>query len=706
MWRFGPGVFVGILILFVTRSFTTKEVFIGIFLMFVIWDLLSGLSQKIAYLRQVISRNRSRRDIWNTIYSILSAALVIGISLVKNWPWLSPFFVWVFLAVTLGRFRTPSTGARFAIALGALGAGAVAYQLALSVRANLWWMLADDYQLFETRSWSLIEFGPRTEAVASARDGLQALAYHHGAFFLTGLVDFVTQSDQYRALTRLTPVLLAIVLVASVISLLWELSKWIGVVQAHVSLAAVGCFLLLLPISPGMFSDYVGVVAIVSSAAIACRAASRPDTFLRALLCAAAIPATALSKAPFLYASAIVLVVVILSTHGMKSKSFVGVVIACIAVVLLLRTASPLGGDLRFSPFNSYSLFELAEGSSLLRVLALAAVLAPVSLGSLVCVWMLVRSRDRGVAGLFLGLLLTILVGYGSRFLVGGRIETIRYMWQPALVATALALSFALIPGLLVKLRVLVPLRVVTLGVLLSVLFLVLTQLFVPNLNSGSVVAKLLRVLRSPDFLQLIVAASCGLILGLRQLLRVLRNEKGLISDVSIVSVLLSAGMVVGLFSQSTFHFQEIREGHSGATDAERSHWVGTPNLKEVSRYLREETDKSSLIAVTLCEYLSEGCPSEDFRFAAYSERKFLSLGGSWILYYSTDDPAALDALGSSVTGSVDLDRLTAFWRSRGVDYGVIDKALVPAPIALETVSKTEEVFSNSDYRILKLISD
>jgi len=366
--------------------------------------------------------------------------------------------------------------------------------------------------------------------------------------------------------------------------------------------------------------------------------------------------------------------------------------------VFWFLSTSPSSSDFRLEPFSENSISEFAFGSVAWRLIAILVVLAPLAPGLVLGVWLWSKRTSPPSRALLHGLAATLTVGFVSRFLIGGRIETIRYNWEPAVFASSLVVALAIMAAWHQPdwRRRHPAIAVFTATIFVSALGL--SQLL-PNLDSGSDIAKLLRILRRPDF---VLMSGIFIVLVAMVVGRYRGNPQSSTRHWSI-RVLICLIPIVAAVNQVPGFTESYSEARSGKTDSQRRQYLASQEVIEVGNYLRETTESDSLVAVTICDYEAGGC-STDYSLAAYSQRRFHSLGGSFVLYWNRDDLVSADATGSVVTASNPLPRVISYWRSRGVDYGVIDFDVIPEPDrALLEGESMNVIFENNRFAVLDL---
>ena len=698
LWRLGPGVLMGLFVLFVVRSFSTRPLFLALFIALGCIEVFSVFKSALKIWSQ------SQRLGWTGRRSIELAqntcwvAAVLGIGLFKSWDWILPIVISLLLCgFSLGQ-KERSLLRRATLSVAVLVGTVALAGLAFSLRAQLWWMDRNDNQWFEAISFSLVHRGPATDIIASARDGASAAAYHHLAFFLTGLIDLGVRGTTYQTLTRYTPVILALITVASTIVFLLSAPRFVTNRINSSTLAAVGCVFLIVPIGVAEFSNFLGLAAMISSAAVICVIGRTSDKWSSAFVIGLMIPVTAFSKATSLYGPLLLVTVLVLFSVRRRIKTALAVLIATLAVVGFLRWGSPAVGDFNIALFMPPQLGELSHGHIFWRFVSLFVLLAPLTPGFALGAWLLSQKKLSEIRPLVYGLFAVMAAGYASQFLTGGQIVAIRYLWEPATFANALLVGLAVVTLWRQPLHVRRPPTVVIASVAVFVVVLAISQML-PDLNSVSAVAKLLRILSRPSF----VLFAAVVVVALISLFIKRRNGLSTGSNRWRVVLLTSLVPLVAAIEAFPSFVESYREARNGTTVLQREPWLGSKDVLEVSHFLQDSTPSESLVAVTLCEYLTQDC-TDDYSLAAYSRRRFLSLGGGFVLYWQQDGLPVADATNSVLSASNSITEVISYWHSRGVNYGVIDKTyLAIGDVDAVRLLEEEILFENNRYQVLQL---
>lgn len=637
LWILGPALAIGLIVLFLIRAITSRTVFLIITLLvgaICVNVFMLGIKQRWSQLKEV------KREFESGATSIALTISVVGLPLAKLYPW-----VWPVIVVGLALSTIPNIYSLKSLwATHRIGFDVVALSLTAllshGLRSNLWWMNADDNQLFEAMSHGQFEWGPRVNVIQASGSGLQALAYHHLAYFLTGLFDFVAVSDPYLALTRVAPIVISISLTAS-IQLLISLVSHVTRMQDTLIFLLAGLFQLLNPVVTPL-SNFLGCVALVSAICIFLQTRSEPSTPRMYLAMALSFAAVAFSKVTYLYAAFVVCLCLILIERTACLRRALAVIVPTVALVTFFSAFSAASSDFHIDWFSENSLSEHSYGGLAAKVLAIVVVIAPACVGVYAAVRLLSAQYRIEVRSVALGSLCVVMLGVIARVLVGGRIETIRYLWEPALIMANLSFVLWLLCEFdLVRQRVVFKSWMYSVSVAacvaVSLLQGYLFPFLFPDIASGSLAAKTLRFLRSSDLP--IFLLSIGLFISWR-----ISKRRNISSKHPAVSAwnrlaamvpLLVTSVVIGSFVASIAPSinESFSEARSGQEIVERLGWLGDQPTIQLAQYLAKNNKPDDLTAVSLCDADLPSC-SHDYVLAGLSRNRFFSLGGSAVLVW------------------------------------------------------------------------
>lgn len=569
---------------------------------------------------------------------------------------------------------------------------------------SLWWLNADDDVFFEGVAHNLIEFGPDANPIAVAADGLPSVAYHHLSYFFAGLLEVVSGSQDFLSLTRTSVFLLSMSLSATLILAVQQVAMMSHAKMVTVRSTALACLVVFFSplMSPGPLSNFLGNLSILVALVLGLEIRSRSPRLALATVSISIISAAMFSKATAFYAVfLLVFMCALASTLTRRIVTFS--LIGGLALMLFLFSRAPSRSDLALSWFNPDSLGELAAGGGPHRVLALASVLAPLILGLLAAVLLVFQPIYLALRLAGYALLLVMLIGYITRFTVGGRIETIRYWWEPAplaasvMVAVWLAASHGELPNRFI-------LGIASLAVVLAGVWYFFLPRVIPNLNSGSIVAKFLRLLLSPDAIPLATGLAVSL-LAVGGLHKVSNQHLAIaISRQSMAAVLIIGGMAgAGALRLTQSIAEEMRDISADPLQVEKNAWFGSPDLQEIGSFIKLRTPSDSLLALTLCNPSRDTCPNQ-YEIATFSERRFLSLGGTFFTSWNQEEHVLADYSLSTEIATRAPSEVAGALRRRGVDLLVVDNRFVPSGWG-QVMSRSgfDQVFINDGFSLLAL---
>lgn len=673
----GPGVIVGSILLFGLRTVFPKNWFLAAALLVCLTTIAIELRELSRSFRGggTSPREFLSRDF---VQMTLTLFFLTGIPLIRLWPWTTPMVISSAIAAFV--FRTLKTTDFLGSVTRLTAISLLAFSVVLSqqIRSDLWWMGADDNQFFEALSHSLLEWGPQEQTISIAGSGGAHVAYHHLAYFLSGLVDVLVRGETYMVLTRVMPVMVSTCLVASLVLVIHELCARVSptkILDESRATLAVSYVLALSVASP--LSNFLGLSVLVCVVLLSRYIVDSQRWSVRLPLVFLILTALVFSKAPYLYAAVVILVIG--AVFGLV-KSWAVVIFTAISstALLLFFSLSQASSGFRIDPFNAASVFELSEGRGT-KLLALISVSAPLALGLVAGLAAMDWRGSRRVRTFVLSSLIVVVLGAISRLVVGGRIETIRYLFEPAVLFASLLVAVWYVND---GERLRRGTQNVSVGIALGVaaVWLLVIPEVVPNLNSGSTSAKLLRMIRDPNFAQVVFVAIGVVLFAIRHLTGYVRREpQGY--DWSLENWIrqkllfpVAVGVTIATFLPGLV--QSVSESRSGIQDAQRLTYIGSAEQVALAHVIKERTASNDLIAVSLCDSRVKNCPT-DYVLAAYSKRRFLSLGGSFVLFWGGNIQETLDYETSVRIPDVPIKDTLSDLRYRGVGYLVIDKTVV-----------------------------
>jgi len=168
--------------------------------------------------RQIRNDQRIVASIQESKFDLTDLLAILVISflyLAHDFTWYISLFVsglFVMIAVNLrNNFKTSTLYTRAIIALTALSTAALLAGIRL--RPPFWWINSDDYQLFGSLQISLARYGPRDHLGAT---GISVTSYHFLPYVWTGLLERLSSAPTWVILTRVSPIVVSIILSAIV----------------------------------------------------------------------------------------------------------------------------------------------------------------------------------------------------------------------------------------------------------------------------------------------------------------------------------------------------------------------------------------------------------------------------------------------------------------------------------------------------------
>lgn len=704
----GPGLSLGLYLLFFLRAILTKT----LFEMFLILSAFSFLFIGIMLIRRKRSHLSLKLsfqviDIWK-IFALTS---LIGMILHSEWWWNAPVVIGTGVVAALYYPRESSTKQFLtllssAVLLVACVVGSVA------LRSSTWWVSSsnDDDPFFESISHSLVSNGPLVNPTTAAHNGFTAAAYHHLAYFFTGLLDLGTSGESFVALSRIAPVFIAISTLCSLLLFLETLSGWVlrSEVSGQIQIIACTVFCLVVRISHPL-SDFLAVGALVGAIAIIPIVNLIPNVLKMSLMVLLIFGAVAFSKGLNIW-----LVVLVFSVHSLfKMRSWMKAAIPIFVGVLYVgffSLNSSAASSYRIAFLDPISVSEHAFGGFGSRLLAIIYVLMPYGLGFTALALLISRHRkSRDVLSLACVFALVMFAGVSILVLISGEnFRTMSYLVRPAGVVSVLSVVTCLYANqsnLLTRGRTLTAMLT---GLIVFVLWSFIIPAVVPNLNSGSNYAKFLRIVRDSQFVGILALA--GLILSM---LWRRASDNYLVRGLNLVSfrrwsgslTLVAIAVSVGLMSTVTRFEERLADTRSGYESSLNAGVLGTASQREVAAKLAALSATSSVAAYSgnCLDPVRDNC-FRPFLFSAYSRRQFLFLYGfqkNWgFANYKEKQDAELSLNMLALSGGDAIAKL----RMRKVSFVIIESSRTSEVWIKEAKdAMASVVFSNSDFLLLEI---
>jgi hypothetical protein len=376
-------------------------------------------------------------------------------------------------------------------------------------------------------------------------------------------------------------------------------------------------------------SDFLAFGALVGAIAIIPLVNLIPNVLKTFGLILLVFGAVTFSKIPSIW-----VVVLIFSLRSLfETRSWMRTAIPILVgvfYIVLFRLISLPGGSYRIAFLDPYSVGEHAVGGLASRVLAIIYVLMPYGLGFTALALVISRHRkNRDVLSVAFAFILIMLTGVFILILVGGYdSRAMSYLSRPAGVVFGLSVVTCLYAdqsNFRTHRRIFA--AVIT-GFIIFLLWLIVIPGVIPNLNAGSGYAKMLRIVRDPQFVGILALAgfSLGILWRFAATKQVLQSWNPTFIRKSFSSLILVAGAIsVGLILIVTRFEERLADTRSGYESSLNARVLGTASQREVAEKLTALSTYSSVIAYSgdCLDPVLENC-FRPLLFAAYSRRQFL----------------------------------------------------------------------------------
>jgi hypothetical protein len=666
-WIAGPCLGIGALLLLCLRVVVSKEVFIFLFftipvLFFIKWF---GVRRAMPRPPSVLDREKL------LIVEYLLLTGLIGIGLQRYWIMASAVSI---IAISLGIFlavansQTLKSAWLFLVPLFLTIFFLAIWRLRGSLPST-WWMDAEqipaDESYLEALSNGLLEFGPLVNPVYSSLNGAGAAAYHHLAYLLIGIINYLASPQAYLTQILIVPVVFTISILANLILFLKRYlltpnsNSDLGIM--HLLGVAACLSALRLGSHP---SHFLGVSAIASSLVLVGVAISNDSNWRSSILVGVSMWVVAFSKGPWVIAPLAISSVCVLG--NLRSRWRVGVVsiTSFLLITTFFSTASSEATALRFQFWASSNMTSAFDFSIYnLKVFTFKLVL-PVGLGLMTAVVLLIF-RCAHLQHFALSLTVVIVGGILSQILLTSDYEdAYSGFFRPASIAAAILLLLLAIVTASVydsnKPRFLLAFT----G--FGVIYWVLSRTSLPGISQ-------------PGAPLVFTTGLWGIGILLTMCLKSLKGEPPSIKVTRKWLAIL--GTLLLLFSAVTVtsgYLERVKGLESVNKNRDSRNWLGDSQMREMVDFLRQQTSNSDLIAVSICppsDFVGDKC-EPDFRLAALSGRRFLALD-PWGNEEAIERPTWPDIVYSGQIGSLSPSEVVEGLRSRGASYLVIDRQRV-----------------------------
>lgn len=708
----GPGLAVGLFILLFFRAIVSRAGFFGGFSVVTVIAFVAIFGGFRGVRRSPHMIQRSWRAFGEQLWWLPAMTGFLGLLLHREWWWNFP----IVISCLSGSALLKSCKSRHSLSFGAaitVTAVVVSTWIAVSLRSDIWWMSSrnDDEPLFEAWSYSLAEWGPRTNPLVNSLSGIGAIAYHHLAYLLVGIVTIATGADSFVALLRIVPVLIGVSTCSSLFLFLQVVSKHVKEKSPpNTGVMALGCTLFFVsvnaahPLSDALASSFlVGLLALAFFRA-------RFDRFSSFFLFSVLMVGTLMfSKTAYVYAAVISLLVLALFRRGYRWYAIIPVLVGLAYSIFFSGVSLSNSVHFTLDAFNENMMGEHAYGGPIHKVIACIFLILPISMAISVRIELpQFFGESARFQSLFGAMSAVLIAGTALRMVLGVPTQGVAaYFVDPILIVATLVLITSLASSVTTPYQggEILAILAMTIGVYIA-WGVLLPEVF-PDLNNGSAYAKTLRLLRNPEITGVL---ALGLSVIMRffarispsfRALRSLMSRRRLMVMVVLPGLVLSVGMS-GLVARVEERRSETK---SGEEDAVNRRVLGSRDLWAVGMKLRQVSTSGDLAAYSVCDFTIEDnrCSSSNI-IGAYSRRRFLHLGGVSDYFGLSSAAEESDFLVSAsmfeVPGSVAVARLS----KRGVSFVIIDRARASQEWIMDAESEGVSVmYTNDSYLLLRL---
>ena len=635
----------------------------------------------------------------------LGFLVLTGLVQERYWP------LWIAISmlplVLIGNTKIPKVNRTYIITLWALVVGTAL--LVIRNRPTLWWIKTQDFQFFESLSYSLAHWGSRDQVFATGNP----ILYHWFSFAWTGMISRIMGSPDWLMLTKIGPPIVIIFLVHIVNELL-----------AHFNLSrnqrVFGILIVLLLNdlnfeSPSMVFSYIYLLAFCILAVNFFANKTIPIALLAAALSAGALAAKSSNIAVL---SGGLCGIFYFGWTRFKLQRFavtrmsffVGVALSIVFLSMYFK--SPYGGNIEFGvvglaqdaygdiatlpriSFIFWSLFFLLN-ISMFNLLILRTSWITAILRNNVFLWIFLGSTPFSIAALLI-----------SKS-VHEQEEYFQHSWVIIGSICFAVLLFDLINHLDVRTT---SLRRICLASVVLVLSTWTLQLLIPTGNSGAYHAVKMRILNGASIILLLAAALAVLLTSHRPRLRLSRSD--------LRSAVLAAGAIVLIFSLNARWFTDQNKFQNEVSaETHNEYMFGDHIVQDIGEAVSTLTPESAIIASNYfcdqidCEIdsydphrLNWSVGGEAMYLVVYSHRRYFATGYGflWQNVKPSDDVVRRIELSLDF-GSAPSAELLDDLQNRKVTYFVVDLSMT----AFRDWTKFGEIVaSNERFILLKLKSE
>ncbi|NDI15260.1 MAG: hypothetical protein EBY88_03245 [Actinobacteria bacterium] len=650
----GPGLGLGCLALLVARTLLSKVLFLGAF-----W---SAVGLTVLWLASRFLRLERRTLIANPVFlnsfaaSCLVFVILSGLQLQVRWTWTFQVVLVATLVIFSLRYQR-LVGSRMAMLAGFI---ALAMSATPFLLPTTWWLgmegIPNDEAVLEAMSNGLVEFGPRVSVLYESLSASQALAYHHLALLLAGVISTIAELQSYEALLIALPILIANCCVSSLFILcrLWRKTSCESVGSSLLSHIGIAITLWTIDIG-GSPTSWFGISSVFAHIAIAGLCITEQSPIIALVVFAI------MMRWRFLPLTILPFFGLILLAYFFYVNSF--------------ADDSLLISYLEFADDDLWYQFKVFVQTYLL----------PNALGLGACLLLLTREpREYANWTLVFGLL--VIFGMASQFFLSSSYaDGHGYFKSVATIGVGLLmLQLAFVLGDSHHFK---GLHLAAAG-----------GLFVVVLATAHLRFADRELIKTP-ILALLSAVILAVLWMVRHRFPTTRGAVWYLSTWLIISTFL----ILVAFTQALQVATKTEDWVALSITRELSDWYGEPELDQIVKFITRETTANDLLAVSLCPGDHPQSCQPDFRLAALTNRRFLTseanFSRSQVPPIIWRDYELLRSLRSREPSFVVRDL-----RERSVDYLITDDSFVGIRWEAYSQLVTSNVqYRNSRYTIYKL---
>lgn len=711
----GPGMSIGVFSLLLVRAGTSKAIF-DLVLALIGFALL-GLGARSIYRCVSCTRFRlpSISEASDHLWKIPAMVGLIGLILHGEWWWNWPIVLvalvgGIVLLIVSNRKSEPQT--IFLATSILVPVMFVVTQKAISMRSRLWWVSSsnDDDPYFEALSHSLVESGPFVDPLIAANRGIAAAMYHHASYFFVGLLDLLQSAEAFITLSRVAPVMLSICAVSTVLFFSEVVSKRFELPNQSPVILYVGVAVFFFAVNIAHpLSDFLGSVVLIGVAAFAVHGVPSHSPIRATIFLTLLIGALVFAKGTYLFAGVMLLTVVSHVNRRSISHKLLPSIIG-FAYLVLFAQSSP-GSSYRFEFLSATSVGEFSVGNSFVRFLGgVVVVLKPYAIGIVAVMAMVAYAGPVWKAkSIAYGLTSTLSLGVLFGLFAGSYdFRTASYLARPSLLAVGLLVVVMWISVSSYGVSFQSAAVAAVGGTSVFLMWSLIVPSVVPNLNSGSSVAKSLRQIRDPQIVAFILLLLLAVLFVFRYLIM---GDRKAPEIRCWLRVLVNPLLVIVLFVvvASFPRLARIEERRvdtvSGYEDLLNDGVVGSEEIRDIAFQLRMRALPNELTAYSLESDDPHRPDSErPFLLAAYSRRNFLHLAGFTKYWGHQNVQGQFDMSASLQMLQTSGSEVMSVLRSREVRYVVLDtNRLVGDWIRDAKTAGAVVLYSNSNFVLLQI---